>query len=100
LLLAAIALVVPAVYAAVTISAGQVPEKTLSLEISLVLLLTYVASLVFTLVTHKQLFAGTAAEGDPVSLQDHGHVSWSLRKSVTVLIVSTSFVAWMSEILV
>lgn len=100
LLLAAIALVVPAVYSAVTIAAGKVPEKTLSLEISLILLLTYVAALVFSLITHKQLFSATATEGDPSTVHDHGHASWSLGKSIGVLLISTVFVAWMSEILV
>ena len=64
----------------------------LSLEISLVLLLAYVAHLVFSLYTHKQLF-----EGSP---EERGKAAWGLRKSILVLLGSTALIAWVSEILV
>ena len=43
---------------------GRVRENDLSLEISVVLLLTYAAHLVFSLHTHKQLFVGAPGRGD------------------------------------
>jgi Ca2+:H+ antiporter len=96
LTLAAIALIVPAAYHHFAGAAAPLKEGSLSLEISIVLLATYALSLVFSLHTHKQLFAG-----EPVDTLDqrHGH-SWSLRKSSLVLAGATAAVAYISEILV
>ena len=56
-------------------------------------LLAYAAHLLFSLVTHKQLFAGEAT--------DAGHpAEWSVKKAVLVLAGSTAMIAWVSEILV
>ena len=73
-------------------------EAGLSFEISLVLLVTYALSLVFSLRTHKQLFAGHTHEAAQVEGGDHK--SWSMSKSVGVLAGATALIAWMSEILV
>jgi Ca2+:H+ antiporter len=53
----------------------------------------YILSLLFSLKTHKHLFAGEghASGGQP---------EWSRRTSITLLLVATAGVAWMSEILV
>jgi Ca2+:H+ antiporter len=69
----------------------------LSFEISVVLLVTYALSLVFSLRTHKQLFAGHTQEAAQV---EGDHQSWSMAKSVVVLAGATALIAWMSEILV
>ena len=61
LTLAAIALVMPAAFHYLAGPGGRPRENDLSLEISLVLLCTYGAHLLFSLRTHKQLFAGEAA---------------------------------------
>ena len=68
LALAAIGLLVPAIFhwvaekaaAGATISAGRglVAERTLSLEISVVLFAAYLLSLLFSLRTHKHLYVG------------------------------------------
>ena len=108
LTLAAIALVIPTIF---HIAAAQVPvaqggwtpkqEQNLSLAIAIVLFLTYVATMVFTLVTHKSLFAGHGShEGGEAAEHDDGEASWSITKSVTVLVVATVFVAMASEFLV
>ena len=73
-------------------------ESDLSLEIAVVLVVTYGLSLLFSLKTHKQLFIGDNAKAAEVGAGEHA--SWSLTKSLTVLAVATIFVAWMSEILV
>jgi Ca2+:H+ antiporter len=73
--------------------AGPQSERNLSVEISVVLLITYAASLLFSLHTHKQLFSTESLE------EEHGDV-WSTTKSLTVLLVATATIAWMSEILV
>ena len=98
LTLAAIALVLPAAFHAFGGAQAVASESGLSLEISLVLLVTYGLSLWFSLRTHKHLFGG-ACEG----AGGHAgkvHRPWSVTRSVTVLAVSTALVAWVSEILV
>lgn len=96
LTLAAIALIVPAAYHHLAGAHALAREADLSLEIALVLLATYALSLVFSLHTHKQLFAG-----EPVGELDQKRTRpWSLKKSILVLAAATAMVAWISEILV
>ena len=95
LTLAAIALVLPAAF---QIAAGSTPEGLgrLSLSISVVLLLVYLLYLIFTLVTHASLFAGSHAleEGE-------AHATpWPVSRSALVLAAATAAVAWISEIMV
>src|SRR3989337_1200746 len=97
LTLSAIGLVVPAIFHFVVGSAYVEQEKELSLEIAIVLFVTYILSLVFTLRTHKQLYAGKAAQLEDEALSVSG---WSKRKSVLVLLVATGIIAVMSEFLV
>ncbi|MFK8328692.1 calcium/proton exchanger [Pseudomonas sp. BJa5] len=96
LTLAAIALILPAAYNAVV--APRVPHglQALSLYISLVLLLVYGLFLVYSLITHKNLFAG-----DPGAVHDpHQAPDWSTGKALLVLAAATVMIAWISEILV
>jgi Ca2+:H+ antiporter len=93
LTLAAIALVMPAGFHALVGPAGLASENDLSLAIALVLLASYAAHLVFSLVTHKQYFNEEKASGAP-------EPEWSLKKSLCVLAGSTALIAWISEILV
>ena len=105
LTLAAIAMVVPAAYhylvtnepaaAATAVDMAQ-RESDLSLEISIVLLVTYGLSLLFSLRTHKQLFTGVV-EAEEV---DEKAAPWPLGRALGVLAVATLLIAWMSEILV
>jgi Ca2+:H+ antiporter len=90
LTLAAISLVMPAAFHHLVTGPAQIREYDLSLEISIVLLVTYALSLLFTLHTHKQLFSG----------ESHAKAEWTKGKSIAVLAVATAFIAWMSEILV
>jgi Ca2+:H+ antiporter len=98
LTLAAVGLVVPAAFHYLSAPGGIVKEGGLSFDISIVLLVTYALSLLFTLHTHKQLFAGHTAEAAKV--EDGKHAQWSTGKSMAVLAGSTALIAWMSEILV
>jgi Ca2+:H+ antiporter len=95
LMLAAIALILPAAFrvASGTTAAGL---GKLSVSISAVLLFMYLLYLVFALMTHASLFAGshTADQGGA------GSSAWSVRTSGLVLAVATALIAWMSEILV
>lgn len=102
LLLAAIGLVVPAVFHMVAegaVSANRLThvqelaiERSLSLEIAVVLFATYVLSLLFALRTHAHLYTGAAAE--------HEHEAVDMRAAVITLLVVTALIAWMSEMLV
>jgi len=97
LTLSAIGLVVPAIFHIVVGSAYVEQEKELSLEIAIVLIATYILSLIFTLGTHKHLYEGEAAKIEDEAL----HVTaWSRKKSILVLLGATCFVALMSEFLV
>lgn len=96
LTLAMIALIVPAAFHYLGGSNIALHEADLSFEISIVLLVTYALSLVFSLRTHKQLFSGTA---EPEDHGDHGP-KWSLARALGTLGVATALIAWMSEILV
>ena len=97
LTLAAIAMIVPAIFHHLNSSRPNAvrTEADLSLEICIVLILTYGASLLFSLVTHKELFAG---EG--VGVEEHGGRQWSLVRSIGTLAAATVVIAWMSELLV
>lgn len=97
LTLSAIGLVVPAIFHIVVRGTQAAHEQELSFEIGVVLFITYLLSLLFALRTHKHLYAGDAIHsGDEMP----GTEGWSKIKSVLVLLVSTLFVALMSEFLV
>jgi Ca2+:H+ antiporter len=94
LILAVIALIVPAGFHHIGGRAALAQEGSLSLEIAAVLLICYAASLLFSLRTHQHLFKGS---GDPDAA--HGEI-WPVGKAVGVLAGATALIAWMSEILV
>jgi len=102
LILAGIALVIPSVFhsvAAMRHAWTIEKEQQLSLAIACVLFFTYGASLLFSLKTHKELFLGDVVEG-VCDVTDEGHEKWSRRKSITILLIATVFVAIISEFLV
>lgn len=98
LTLAAVALILPALFHHLSGGRRVGVEGTLSLEISVVLIVTYALMLWFSLKTHRQLFTGTAAEAAKV--HDLEHAPWSLRKAVGVLIGAAALIALASELLV
>ncbi len=105
LTLAAVALVAPAVFQLV--HGGGLPsptaeavefgsdEKSIAVGLSIILLLTYAAGLLFSLRTHRDLF-------NPEHEDDahHGHEPWSVKKAVIALAIAGAAVGLMSEILV
>jgi Ca2+:H+ antiporter len=113
LFLAAIGLLVPTIfhYSAASHDAWKpaVAEK-LSLGIAGVLFVTYICTLAFSLVTHKDLLSatpdGATAKGSTARAASDLHRAgstepeWSKGKAVIVLLVATLFVAWLSEFLV
>ena len=99
LLLAAIGLVVPAIFHhTIAATAGaDASEHSLSLAIAAILFCVYFLSLLFTLRTHKHLYVSAeSAEGDMA----RGTRGWSRRKAFALLAAATTGVALMSELLV
>lgn len=101
LLLACVGLVMPAMFHYIA-GDNLSKENGLSLEISVVLIITYCLSLWFSLRTHKQLFSEPAEliNVEENKAPNETHEQWSIAKSLTVLAVATGLIAWMSEILV
>jgi Ca2+:H+ antiporter len=104
LLLAVVALIAPAIFELVQGTGLPRPDaeavnydsdvENLSIGVALILLGTYVAGLVFSLRTHKDLF--NPAHGP----EDHVAEPWSVRRSVLMLAGAGVAVGVMSEILV
>ena len=104
LLLAAVALVMPAIYQLV--SGGGLPDpraesinfsgdlERLSIGVAVILLLSYLAGLYFSLRSHRHLFNPSH------DAEDHGGEPWSVKKAVIALAIAGIAVGVMSEILV
>jgi Ca2+:H+ antiporter len=108
LALATIGLLVPALFhhvaegavesARITEVREAVLERSLSLEIAIVLFAVYLLSLWFSLRTHKHLYAGQGHGGGG---EDGAHAGGSgTARAVITLVLATALVAWMSELLV
>lgn len=122
LALASVGLILPAIYAYLvygvpgTLTAAAHPDPSmldhLSEEIAVVLFITYLLSLFFSLKTHQHLFAGeedgghapapsVGGEPDESPERPEAHApEWSRGKAIGVLIAATVGVAIMSEFLV
>jgi Ca2+:H+ antiporter len=97
LLLSVIGLGVPAVFHRLAHgSGGSGVELKLDTEIAVVLFITYCASLVFTLRTHRDLYG---VKGDASHGNGSGH-QMSVRRAVILLFAATAAVAVVSELLV
>ncbi|MGE5465492.1 MAG: calcium/proton exchanger [Syntrophothermus sp.] len=91
LFLATAAIVMPAAFVLTSENPSAVTIEILSIAVSVIMAVSYLASLLFSLYTHKHLFTVDTAEYN---------TRWSVRKSIAVLFTSTVAVAVMSEILV
>jgi Ca2+:H+ antiporter len=102
MVLAAFAMLLPAVFHRLVGPKDGPLEHRLSLAVSFALILAYFLSLLFSLVTHRDLYnprdEGSEDEGPAIRTDPARRLG--LGKPVLVLLVSTAFVAWMSEILV
>jgi Ca2+:H+ antiporter len=106
LMLVVIALLMPALFTfterhAVGAAETTVLDEQLSLGVSVVLLLVYGANLVYTFVTHRDVFATEEDEAsDETSDGSHAiaGATWPVWRSVAVLVGATAIVAWEAEI--
>jgi Ca2+:H+ antiporter len=104
LLLATVALIMPAIFELVQGPGLPGPRDqavvypidvlSLSVGVAIVLLLSYAAGLMFSLKTHAHLFNPSHDE------EDHGGEPWTMRRSVIMLAIAGVAVGVMSEILV
>ena len=92
LLLATLALVVPALFQNTSPNVSAQALMGLSIVVALMMIFAYVAQLVFTLRTHKHLYISDE--------HDVNGPEWSLSKSIIVLAVATVAVALVSDTLV
>ncbi len=91
LALAAVGLVVPALFLFTHPRGDAATLEHLSETVAVVMLVIYLLSLVFSLKTHRNLFRPEKAHEPP---------EWSLRRAVVSLVVATALVAWLAEILI
>ena len=91
LVLAVVGLVVPALFDFTHPEDDSATLQYLSESVSVVLLILYGLSLLFSLKTHKRMFRPEVEHEEP---------KWSLRKAIVTLVLATVLVAWLSEILV
>lgn len=92
LLMATVALLAPSAVADLDLAQGEAIMQKLSLGLSVLLIIAYALGLLFSLRTHKELFA-SAEHGE-------GGQHWPIGLSVGTLLVVTVLVALVSEIFV
>lgn len=102
LVLSAIGLVIPAIFHAMAGDGHVVVERNLSLDISIVLIITYVLSLVFSLRTHSHLYLGAAHSDGEAGVAAPGRSGGrrDALRALGLLVVSAAAVGFMSELLV
>jgi Ca2+:H+ antiporter len=92
LLLAVIAMTMPAIFFQTSPSMQRpVTTEALSLCVSVLMIMSYLASLWFVLRTHAHLY---------LTETEHYEAKWSARKAIIVLLLATLAVGWISDILV
>ncbi len=123
LVLAVLALLIPSMFSSTIGPAESMEVEALSLGVAFVMIVLYALGLIYTLKTHSgplasvatmpashpaagavhPLAASAASETHPApqTVNPEGnHAHWSVRTAIIVLLVSTAFVAYMSELLV
>ena len=102
LILSVIALLLPALFnyserrIVSSTMAGALDEK-LSLGVSVVLIVVYLANLVYTLITHRDVFE-SASEKKGEESDSEDLAKWSVWTAIGVLVIGTAFTAWEAEI--
>lgn len=95
MLLAVVSLAIPSTFHNFVTVDTIKHEQYVNLAVAVVLLVTYFLSLVFMLKTHPEFFESLG------KAEEHGtEARWSLPRAVVTLLLTSVFVAFMSEILV
>ena len=94
LFLVVIAILLPAVFDLTERTAApganiSLMDERLSLGVSVLLLLLYAANLIYTLVTHRDVFAGDTSGGEP---------EWSMAQALAVMAAGTALIAVEAEL--
>ena len=87
-----VAFVIPEVFAS---EMNEAKTMSLSVGISIILIILYLAALFFKLVTHRGVYQHKSEE-----VEEHEKPEWSMWKAIAVLFLSTLAVAYVSESLV
>lgn len=87
-----VAFVIPEVFAS---KMDEAKTMSLSVGISIILIILYLAALFFKLVTHRGVYQHKSEE-----VEEHEEPEWSMWKAIAVLFLSTLAVAYVSESLV
>jgi Ca2+:H+ antiporter len=101
LMLALIGLLLPAIFdfterdLARVANASPLDER-LSLMVSIVLVLLYIGNLIYTLVTHDDIFSSQESEAGQNEAEQKAH--WPLWRALLVLTAATIFTAWEAEL--
>ncbi|MEO6446840.1 MAG: calcium/proton exchanger [Gemmatimonadaceae bacterium] len=108
LILSVIALLLPALFhlaesGRVTVGEAAIRDERLSLGVSVVLIVVYVANLVYSLVTHRDVFSSSREEEEAEEKESAWNggerdAPWSMWQSLAVLVGGTAFVAWEAEL--
>ena len=96
LMVAGTALIVPTLFHHSSAKAPGTDSFELSLAVAIILLVVYVLSLVFTLVTHRDLFQGQPVNKDPENEGLPDEPQWTMRTATGVLVAVTIAVAFVS----
>lgn len=101
LMLALIGLLLPAIFDFTERDLARVANATplderLSLLVSIVLVLLYIGNLIYTLVTHDDIFSSQESESG--SNEEAQKARWPLWRALLVLAAATIFTAWEAEL--
>ena len=96
LTIAIIGLVLPATFSLVSSNTGFLILEEVSIAVAILLMISYLLSLFFSMRTHKHLYIGGKHKNNDTEHARH----WTTNKSIIVLVAATIVVAYMSEMLV
>ena len=96
LTIAIMGLVLPAAFSIVSTNTGFIILEEVSIGIAILLMTSYILSLVFSMRTHKHLYISGKRGEEETEHARH----WTTNKSIMVLLIATVAVAYMSEMLV
>ncbi|OKL35979.1 calcium/proton exchanger [Domibacillus mangrovi] len=90
-----VAFVIPEIF---SISMDETKTLNLSIGISVVMIVLYLAGLLFKLVTHRGVYA--ALEGHGNAAHEEEEPEWGKKKAIGILLLATAAVAYVAESLV